>query len=210
LTGAHYAAWIYPENSPGGDRQLKLIKFQNWSSFGYNGNPGVPIQQITLASVGTNWHTLKVAFQGNQISVFVDGNQMISVTDAEAQPLTSGGVSVDMWTDTSAYVMKVDDITVAAPIGDQTITFASLPNRTYGDAPFGLSATASSGLPVSFNIISGPAVLSGTNVTITATGTVVIRASQAGDASYQNAPAVDRSFVINPATLTVRADDKSK
>jgi hypothetical protein len=210
LTGAHYAAWIYPENSPGGDRQLKLIKFQNWTSFGYNGVGGVPILQVALPSVGTNWHTLKVAFQGNQISVFLDGNQMMSVTDAEAQPLTSGGVSVDMWTDTSGYVMNVDDITIAAPIGDQTITFASLPNRTYGDAPFGLSATASSGLPVSFNIVSGPAVLSGTNVTLTAAGTVVIRASQAGDASYQNAPAVDRSFVINPATLTVRADDKSK
>jgi hypothetical protein len=210
LTGAHYAAWIYPENSPGGDRQLKLIKFQNWSSFGYNGVSSVPIQQVTLPSVGTNWHTLKVAFQGNQISVFFDGNQMISVTDAEAQPLTSGGVSVDMWTDTSAYVMNVDDITIAAPIGDQTITFATLPNRTYGDAPFGLAASAPSGLPVSFNIVSGPAVLSGTNVTMTAAGAVVIRASQAGDASYQNAPAVDRSFIVNPATLTVQADDKSK
>ena len=210
LSGAHYAAWIYPENSPGGDRQLKLIKFQNWSAFGYNGSSSVPMQQITLPSVGTNWHTLKVAFQGSQISVFFDGNQMLSVIDTEAQPLTSGGVSVDMWTDTSPYVMNVDDISIAAPVGDQAITFASLPNRTYGDASFGLSASASSALPVSFNIVSGPAVLSGTNVIITAAGTVVVRASQAGDASYQNAPAVDRSFIVNPATLTVRADDKTK
>src|SRR6266850_4531053 len=210
LTGAHYAAWIYPENSPGGDRQLKLIKFQNWSSYGYNGVSSVPIQQVTLPSVGTNWHTLKVAFQGSQISVFLDANQMMSVMDTEAQPLISGGVSVDMWTDTSAYVMNFDDVTVAAPVGDQTITFAPLPNRTYGDAPFGLSASASSGLPVSFNVLSGPAVLSGSNITITAAGTVVVRASQAGDASYKNGPAVDRSFIVNPATLTVSADDKTK
>jgi hypothetical protein len=210
LTGVHYAAWIFPENSLGGDRQLKLIKFQNWNSWGYNGVNFVAMQQITLPSVGTNWHTLKVAFQGNQISVFLDGNQMMSVMDAEAQPLTSGGVSVDMWTETNSYVMNVDDVTVAAPVGDQTIAFAPLSNHTYGDAPFGLSAIASSGLPVSFNIVSGPAVLSGSNVTVTAAGTVVIRASQSGDASYQNAPAVDRSFIVNPATLTVRADDKTK
>jgi hypothetical protein len=210
LTGAHYAAWIYPENSIGGSRQLKLIKFQNWSSYGYNGVTFAPIQQITLPSVGTNWHTLKIAFQGTQISVFVDGNQMISVMDTESQPLTSGGVSMDMWTETTPYVINVDDVSVAAPIGDQAIAFGTLPNRTYGDASFGLTATASSGLPVSFNILSGPAVLSGSNVTISAPGTVVVRASQAGDASYQNAPAVDQSFIVNPATLTVRADDKTK
>jgi hypothetical protein len=210
LTGAHYAAWIYPENSVGGDRKLKLIKFQSWSSFGYNGVSSVPIQQVTLPSVGTNWHTVKVAFQGSQISVFFDANQMMSVMDTEAQPLVSGGVSVDMWTDTSAFVMNIDDVTVAGPVGDQTITFPPLPNHTYGDAPFGLLATASSGLPVSFNVLSGPAILSGTNIIITAPGTVVVRASQAGDAAYKNAPAVDRSFVVNPATLTVTADDKTK
>ena len=32
---------------------------------------------------------------------------------------------------------------------DQTITFASLPDKTYGDADFVITATANSGLPVS-------------------------------------------------------------
>src|SRR5262249_37435684 len=31
--GAHYAAWIYPDNSPGGSRILRLVKFQNWNAF---------------------------------------------------------------------------------------------------------------------------------------------------------------------------------
>src|SRR6266403_1106904 len=47
-TGTHYAAWVYPENSPGGSNVLKLIKFQNWSTFGYNGSGGAPIQQVSL------------------------------------------------------------------------------------------------------------------------------------------------------------------
>ena len=49
--------------------------------------------------MGTNWHTLKLAFHGNRIAVYFDGTQVISVTDTEAQPYLSGGISVDMWTD---------------------------------------------------------------------------------------------------------------
>ena len=76
-TGAHYSAWIYPENSLGGDRILRLIKFQNWTDFGYQTVSGAPIAQVPLPSVGTNWHTLKVQYDGTQISVFYDGPQMI-------------------------------------------------------------------------------------------------------------------------------------
>src|SRR5262249_9786431 len=50
-TGAPYAAWIYPENSPGGSNMLRLIKFQTWDSFSYNGVPDAPMQQMSLAFV---------------------------------------------------------------------------------------------------------------------------------------------------------------
>src|SRR5689334_11206859 len=63
--GTHYAAWVYPENSPGGSNILKLIKFQDWANFGYNGILGASMQQVNLASVGTNFHTVKLSFQTN-------------------------------------------------------------------------------------------------------------------------------------------------
>lgn len=78
----------------------------------------------------------------------------------------------------------------------QTITFAALAGKTYGDAPFSLSATASSGLAVSFSVVSGPAVLSGSSLSITGAGTVTIRASQAGNTDYAAASAVDRAFDV--------------
>src|SRR6266700_2284844 len=62
-SGVRYAAWIYPENSPGGSNVLKLLKFQDWSDFGYNGSPGAAMQQVNLAAVGTNFHTVKLSFQ---------------------------------------------------------------------------------------------------------------------------------------------------
>ena len=50
---------------------------------------------------------------------------------------------------------------------NQTITFAPLADKTYGDPDFTVSATASSGLPVSFTA-SGSCTVAGTTVHIRA------------------------------------------
>lgn len=92
----------------------------------------------------------------------------------------------------------------------QTISFGSLANKTYGDAAFGLSATASSGLPVSFSVVSGPASLSGPTLSITGAGTVVVRASQTGDTAYEAATPVDQSFTVAPAPLTLTVTDATR
>jgi hypothetical protein len=210
-TGAHYAAWVYPEGSPGGGRMLRLIKFQNWTSFGYNGTPFAAIAQASLPSVGTNVHSLKLSFQTNQIMVFYDGNQMISTTDGEALPYQSGGISVDMWTDTSQYVVTVDNVRVTAPSQNQTITFNAVGSKTYGDAPFVPSVSASSGLPITLQVISGPATVTTNNiVTLSATGSVTLRASQSGDSTNRPASLVDQSFTVNPAPLTISAANQTK
>jgi len=101
----------------------------------------------------------------------------------------------------------------------QTITFAALPNKTYGDAPFTLSATASSGLAVTYALGTGSAgcTLSGTNnstVTITAATAAgqscIVVASQPGNASFTAAPDVTQSFTIAKAPLAVTADNKTR
>src|SRR5205085_7463370 len=83
LTGEHYAAWIYPENSTGGSNVLKLIKFQSYTNFAYQGTPALPIQQVNLAQVGTNFHTLSLTVKSNQLAVSFDGVVLISATDTE-------------------------------------------------------------------------------------------------------------------------------
>jgi hypothetical protein len=85
-----------------------------------------------------------------------------------------------------------------------------LGTKTYGDLPFAVSATVSSGLPASFAIVSGPATLTGSTVTITGAGTVVIRADQSGNANWNAAVPVQQSFVVAKATITVAADAKTR
>jgi hypothetical protein len=103
-----------------------------------------------------------------------------------------------------------DSDTVVIAVGKlaQAISFANPGPRTYGAAPFSLGATADSGLPVSYSVVSGPATVSGSTLTITGAGAVTVRASQAGDATY-GPTSVDQSFTVAPAALTIRADDKA-
>jgi N-acetylneuraminic acid mutarotase len=86
----------------------------------------------------------------------------------------------------------------------QTITFSPLVgNVTYGSAPITLSATASSGLPVSFAVLSGPASISGSKLTFTGAGPVVIAASQPGNSDYLAAPQVTGTVIVSKAEQVI-------
>jgi hypothetical protein len=80
----------------------------------------------------------------------------------------------------------------------QTITFGALPSRTLGASPFKVSATASSGLAVSFaSTTTAVCTVSGATVTLIATGVCTIQATQAGNADWAAATPVNQSFQVN-------------
>ena len=84
----------------------------------------------------------------------------------------------------------------------QTISFPHPGDRPSGSLPFLLEATTSSGLPVNFAVLDGPAVLLGNQLQITGPGLVTVQASQPGDGYYLPAPPVVRSFnAIAPVSL---------
>ena len=76
----------------------------------------------------------------------------------------------------------------------QAILFPPLANFTHGTS-VPLVAVASSGLPVSFTVASGPASISGSTLSITGTGPVSITASQAGNSNFGAATPVTRTFI---------------
>jgi len=88
--------------------------------------------------------------------------------------------------------------------GSQTISFGTLSNRAFGTAAFPVSATASSGLPVSFNAQTTKVCkISGTTVTLAATGTCTIKATQAGNTNWAAATPVSQSFQITQGSQTI-------
>ncbi len=94
----------------------------------------------------------------------------------------------------------------------QTITFAAfpaVPAVKVGDEPLTLTASASSGLPVSY-ASSNPAVatVTGSTLIIVGKGTATISATQAGDANRLAATAVTRTLTVlqAPAITTAPAN----
>jgi hypothetical protein len=82
-----------------------------------------------------------------------------------------------------------------AELIDQTITFGPIANRTWGDPGFIPSATASSGLPVSFSV-SGACILIGPAIYATSGGSCTVTASQPGGLNFNPAPPVSQTFSI--------------
>ena len=105
-------------------------------------------------------------------------------------------------TDAANYTLTQPTLTGTIVKADQTINFGELAARSIADAPFTLTATATSTLPVTFaNSNESVVTLSGSTVTIVSLGTTTITASQAGDDNYNPAVAVERVLVITPVPL---------
>src|SRR5207247_735322 len=85
---------------------------------------------------------------------------------------------------------------------DQKIDFGPLADKTYGDADFDVSATASSGLAVSFTA-SGHCAFVGPQVDITGAGDCTITASQGGNENFKPADDVTHPFTIAKASQTI-------
>jgi len=94
-------------------------------------------------------------------------------------------------------------VTQTLTVGEasQTITFGAIPSQSVGSAPFALSATASSGLPVTYTSSNrGVATVSGSTVTIVADGTTLITASQSGNANFLAATSVSQTLTVGQTT----------
>ena len=96
-----------------------------------------------------------------------------------------------------------DNITINPT--SQTISFPNPGAQTYSPSgSFGVSATSTSGLTVTFTSITpGVCTVAGSTVTIVAAGTCTINADQSGSANYNAAPTVSDNITINQASQTI-------
>ena len=82
----------------------------------------------------------------------------------------------------------------------QEIIFPPIGDRTYGDPPFVIQASACSGLGISFGLADpsqGVATISGNILTITGAGCLVVTASQQGSGDLDQAPQVSQTVVVH-------------
>jgi hypothetical protein len=152
-------------------------------------------QQVALSASASSG--LPVSFASTTPAVCAVAGSTVTTVAAGACTITAFQDGSDSY----AAARKVQhSFQVTPPTRkSQTITFAPPPSTTVG-VPVALSASASSGLPVSFTSgIPGVCTVSGSTVTTVAADTCMITASQGGSASYLAADDVTQSFHVNPA-----------
>jgi len=152
---------------------------------------------------------------GNPVTFGASGNCTSSGTNGSTITITGAGsctVTASQAGDGNYNPAPDVGQSFAIAKADQTISFAALPDKTYGDPPFTVSATGGgSGNPVTFGA-SGNCTSSGPNgstITITGGGACTVTASQAGNGNYNAAPDVPRGFTINAAAANITVNGYS-
>jgi len=175
-----------------------------------------PTQTVTVTNLGSQPLTVSSLTISSNFTQQPSGGTDCSAStqlSAGAQCLvaiafapTSGGTIIGTFSlgDNALNVTSTQTVQLSGTSqNSQTITFPVIPTQTYGAAPITLTATASSGLPVSYTVLSGPATVSGNLLTLTGAGFVTVEADQSGNSQYAPAPPVSQTFSVNQATQTI-------
>jgi hypothetical protein len=166
----------------------------------------------TSQTVGTPLTLSATASSGLPVSFASKTSSVCTVSGTTATFVTAGSCIIQAsqagdgtW---AAATPVLRTFTVdAASLHPQTITFNAPATQTVG-TPLTLSATASSGLPVSFASQTTSVCTVSSNVSIfittfATTGMCTIQASQAGNGTWSAAPPVSRSFTVNAESQTI-------
>lgn len=171
---------------------------------------------VTLSSSPANGGEIKIStVTTNKNNTSWEGTYFNGI-DIPLQAIAKPGFVFSGWStnvnsaDANATINLNGDVSITAnfvPEGDptgplnQSIDFPSIADKLTTDGPFDITASASSGLPVSLNIVSGPATIIGNTITLNGTtGTVFIQASQAGNEQYNAASTISRLFNVTQST----------
>jgi hypothetical protein len=163
--------------------------------------PVYPLTKVTLSATATSW--LNVSFASITTTVCTVSVKTLSL-------LTSGNCILHALQngnpDYAAAPIVTQQVYVT-PLS-QTITWPTITGTRYAASQMTLTATASSGLTVAF-VSTTPAVctVAGATASLLASGTCILRATQAGNAIYAAAPVVQQSVVVHlaPQTITFTA-----
>ena len=188
------------------------VKYDQGGDSNYNAATQVTesvTAQKANQTITVNPHAPVNATYNTSFTVGASSDSGLQITFSSAGVCTNTTATFTMTSGTGTCTVKYDQAgdtnynpatqvteSVTAQKASQTITFGALANKTFGDPDFGVSATSTSGLAVSFAASGNCTVTSPSpgTVHITGAGSCTITASQAGDANYNAATNVPQSF----------------
>ncbi len=213
---------ISSEYSPFGPAVTTWLATGDWSTIGSAFQPiraTVPLQPMSLVVADFDGDgKLDWAGTTSAGTVMVElGDGKGGFTAAPGSPYQVGGTPFafavgdvngdgkpDLVVNTGSTAVVLLNSVAAQGLQSQVITFLPPFYEYMSPSPVAITATASSGLPVTFTSNS-PSVctVAGNMVTLVNVGTCSITASQSGNATYSAAPPLTRTFPVDQSQQTV-------
>ena len=134
-------------------------------------------------------------------------SSLVKLTGDQVTLLGAGVVTIkgSQSGDQNFQAAEAEQSFTVAPAG-QTITFPPLPKEIRFAEMLPLRGEASSGLPVLFDVVSGPGLVAGNVLNSQGVGALTVKAWQAGNANYRSAPEILQTLTVIRARQTIAFD----
>jgi hypothetical protein len=165
--------------------------------------PAIPA--TTLVTGSFTLSPAPSASSGLPVTIVSDTSSVCTVSGTTVTLVAVGtcGLKATQGGNTGYYGATAAYQNFKVTLATQTITFTNPGTQSYG-TPLKLTATASSGLAVSYTSLTTPVcTVSGNTVSFVEPGSCTIKATQAGNADYAAAPAVSQNFTVNHEAQTI-------
>ncbi len=161
---------------------------------------------LTSNSLGVPGKSVSFTLNGNNVGNGIsDASGLTTVSSISLSGINAGvypgGIGA-VFAGDSGFLPASNTATLTVSKADQSIDFAVLSDRTFGDADFSVSASATSSLTVSFGA-AGNCTITGSSVHLTGAGSCTVTASQAGDDNFNAATDVPQSFAVAKDAQTI-------
>jgi uncharacterized protein (TIGR03382 family) len=183
---ADYAAASPVSRSFTVSRADQTLAFPAISSFSWGGG------SATLAATASSGRAVIYSVSSGPCSV--TGNTLTASAPGVCE------VAANQPGDASYNAAPEATATTTVTSASQAITFPVIASFRWKNGSATLSATASSSLPVSYSVLSGPCLIATAALTATAAGTCVVAADQGGDTLYAAAAQVTASVTVTEAS----------
>ena len=205
VNGGSYAVIavvINPNYSGGATSTLVVSPASQTINLALEVTNSIPLNQftnpITVTAVASSGLPVTLTLDTSSVATLTETNTLVNVGQTGTITLRANQPGNANYAAAAETVVLLD-VTKAS----QAISFGALADQVATNAPFALAATADSGLPVAYTVVSGPATLSSNVLTLTGAGIVTVAADQPGEANYNAAATVSRSLNVTLAAQSI-------